>query len=381
MTEHLRIERVTRADKDVILVAPALVDPETLEFLDEFITAEAPDTVCLGTDPQRHEWTAAADDDEAVDLVEAIRGGEGEHLWSYLALGVLQKKFVRFDGTRPGQEMHVAERAARACGARVELVDRDMATTCVRGWRTATRWERLKLSAVLTWVFFQRSTTDPLAHVDEQRQKIDEHLPIVSKMVLDESAQYVARRIAETDGQKVVVVTSPAFINTIRDQLAARLDAPELDELDHVPPKSLASRAFPWVLSAIIAGAFVLGFAFGDVEKMTDAALAWVLCNGILAALGGILSLAHPLTIVAVFAAAPIVSLNPAVGAGAVGLLVQALVVPPTLRDMERVGDDLAHWTGWWRNRMARLLVIFVFVNIGSTIGSFAALAWFPDVL
>ncbi len=393
MTDPIHIDRIDRSAKEIVLLAPCHIDDDTLARLEAIIAEEAPDAVCLGIDEQRFQWSAPAQDGEELDLMKALRNGQGEHLWSYLALGVLDKRFVHYEDVRPGCEMHTVAAAAAACDATVTTIDRPMVTTCLRTWRHCSLWQRVKLGWLLTWGLFKRhsaapsqapSTSEvapqwPLAQALRERTFLDQRVPKLCQVVLDESGQYMAQRIAETPGDKVVVLTTPAYADAIAQALA---EPAELDpqELEHIPPKSLTARVFPWALTVAIVGLFVLGFAFGDVDKMTDAAVAWILCNGILASLGAILSLAHPITTVAVFIAAPIVSLNPAIGAGLVGLVVQAIVVPPTLRDMECVGDDLAHWTGWWRNRMARLLVIFVLVNLGSTIGSFAALAWFPNI-
>ena len=35
--------------------------------------------------------------------------------------------------------------------------------------------------------------------------------------------------------------------------------------------------------------------------------------------------------------------------------------------------DDVAHWSGWWKNRIARTLLNFMFVTLGTLIGEYAA--------
>ena len=125
-----------------------------------------------------------------------------------------------------------------------------------------------------------------------------------------------------------------------------------------------------------IVAAFVFGFAFGDFEKMKAALTMWIIAHVALAGLGAAASAGHPWTIAAAGLSAPFVSLNPAVGAGMIGAFVQAIAAPPSVRDMDKVGDDIAHWRGWWRNRLSRILLVFVLANIGSTLASFFSLAW-----
>jgi pheromone shutdown protein TraB len=61
--------------------------------------------------------------------------------------------------------------------------------------------------------------------------------------------------------------------------------------------------------------------------------------------------------------------------------LVQAFVVSPTVRDMERVGDDLASLRGWWSNRMMRVLLVFFFSSLGASAGTLVALHWLKNLL
>ncbi|HID96795.1 MAG TPA: TraB family protein, partial [Thermodesulfobacteriaceae bacterium] len=83
-----------------------------------------------------------------------------------------------------------------------------------------------------------------------------------------------------------------------------------------------------------------------------------------------ILALAHPLTIVSAFAAAPVTSLTPVIGAGYVTALVQALSQPPMVKEFETVLDDMSTMFGWWKNRLLKVFLAFLLPGIGSMIGS-----------
>ncbi|MDH3998271.1 MAG: TraB family protein, partial [Desulfuromonadales bacterium] len=113
---------------------------------------------------------------------------------------------------------------------------------------------------------------------------------------------------------------------------------------------------------------------------LTNAAIAWVLANGLLSALGALIALGHPLTIIAAFIAAPITSLNPTIGAGFVTGIVQAFIAPPQVKDMEQVADDIAKLSGWWRNRLTRVLLVFLFSSFGSALGTMVAFGWLKDL-
>ena len=88
-------------------------------------------------------------------------------------------------------------------------------------------------------------------------------------------------------------------------------------------------------------------------------------------ALGALVALAHPATILSAFVAAPITSLSPLIGAGYVCAFVQILVCPPVVREFEAAGRDLSTAGGWWRNRLLRVFLVFFFSSLGASMGTF----------
>ena len=87
--------------------------------------------------------------------------------------------------------------------------------------------------------------------------------------------------------------------------------------------------------------------------------------------LGALASLAHPLTVVVAFCAAPLTSLTPVIGAGYVAAFAQTLLAPPRVGELVSAVDDAAHLRRWWENRLLRILVVFVLTTLGSVIGTF----------
>ncbi|MEE8291046.1 MAG: TraB family protein, partial [Candidatus Tectomicrobia bacterium] len=92
--------------------------------------------------------------------------------------------------------------------------------------------------------------------------------------------------------------------------------------------------------------------------------------NGIPSALGALGALAHPLTVVAAFVAAPLTSLTPVIGAGYVTAFVQAYLRPPAVRELQQVAEDVRSPSMWWRNKLLRIFLAFLLPSIGSMIGT-----------
>jgi len=210
---------------------------------------------------------------------------------------------------------------------------------------------------------------------------MSELLPTVKGILVDERDIFMAHHIRHAPGNKVLAVVGAAHMPGIVKHFNENLDPAALAELNTLPAKPLVSRMIPWLIPTIVVALFVAGFFFGDRSRIADAALAWVLANGVLSAAGALIAFGHPLTVFSAFVAAPITSLNPTIGAGFVTGIVQAFVVPPTVGDMEHVGDDLVTFKGWWRNRLARVLLVFVLSSLGSVAGTFLAFHWLKDLL
>ena len=107
----------------------------------------------------------------------------------------------------------------------------------------------------------------------------------------------------------------------------------------------------------------------------------WVLVNGTLSAAGALLALAHPITIVISFLAAPITSINPTIGVGIVTGLLEAVLRKPRVRDFETLHDDIVSVKGFYRNRFTHILVVFFLSSIGSAIGTVIGIPWLTSLL
>ncbi|MDX1522105.1 MAG: hypothetical protein R3264_10795 [Anaerolineae bacterium] len=96
-----------------------------------------------------------------------------------------------------------------------------------------------------------------------------------------------------------------------------------------------------------------------------------MLANGIPSSIGAIIALAHPITIISAFIAAPITSLTPVIGAGYVTAFIQAYFQPPVVKEFQTVTDDIGSLKMWWRNKLLRILLVFILTSLGSLIGTY----------
>ena len=139
-----------------------------------------------------------------------------------------------------------------------------------------------------------------------------------------------------------------------------------------LPAPSRWPKAIPWVIVALILLGFAIGFARSP-DLGWQLVLDWVLINGVLSAVGAVLAAAHPLTVATAFVAAPITSLNPTIGAGMVTAAVETFLRKPRVGDFATLRHETTRLAGWWRNRVSRTLLVFLFSTLGSAIGTYVA--------
>ncbi len=373
------IQHLESGDKKVILIGTAHVSEESARLVADVIAREKPDTVCIELCASRYQSIRQKDKWQNTDIIKVIREKKSFLLLSNLLLASLQKKIAKKLNIRPGQEMIQAIESADAVGATVQLADRDIRVTLSRTWRMMRFLDKIKL---IFQLIFSLGQVDDISAEDVEKMKqedvletiladVGKSLPIVRAILIDERDQYLAHKIKTAPGETIVAVVGAGHVPGIRKYWQTETDIVPLDTL---PPKSRVSGVLKWFLPLSIIGLIITGFYVGGARTGTDMLLWWLVANGLLAGLGAIAALAHPLTIASSVIAAPLTSLNPMIAAGWVSGMVEAFSRKPRVIDFENLQEDIHSLRGFWKNKVTRILLVVVFTNLGSSIGTFVAI-------
>jgi len=195
------------------------------------------------------------------------------------------------------------------------------------------------------------------------------HTPLIAERDL-----YLAEKIRGAPGQTIVAVVGAGHLAGILAHLRAEAPPADLAPLLIIPPRSRWLWALQWLIPLLVVGLIVYGFVAVNAQVSLDMLKVWILANGLLAALGALLALGHPLTILTAFVAAPITSLNPMIAAGWVAGLCEATLRRPRVKDFEALPADIVTFRGFWRNGITRILLVVALSNLGSSIGTFVGL-------
>ena len=373
------VYHLTYEDKQVVLVGTAHVSRESAELVRRTIEIERPDTVCVELCLSRYQSLRQKDQWQNMDIIKVIREKKAFLLLANLLLAAFQRRIAGRLEIRPGEEMLQAVAVAEQIGAVVHLADRDIRTTLARTWRAMGFWTKLKLvpQLLLSMGEADRISEEEIERLKQQdvleavMAELGQSLPEVRQTLIDERDQYLCEKIRTAPGRKIVAVVGAGHVAGIRRYWNQTVD---LAPLERMPVSGPWSRVFKWGLPLAIIALMIYGFASSGVRTGTEMVTLWIAANAILAGLGAMAALAHPLTIVSSMAAAPLTSLNPMIAAGWVSGLVEAFSRRPRVIDFENLPQDILSVRGFWRNKVTRILLVVVFTNIGSSIGTFVAL-------
>jgi len=379
MTTTGDIHRLTHEDKEIILVGTAHVSRESADLVDQVIKEEEPDTVCVELCKSRFQSITQKNRWQNTDLLKVIKEKRAFLLLLNLMLAHFQKRIGQKLGIKPGEEMIRAIQAAETAGAHIELADREIRTTLSRTWRLMGLWTKTKLFAQLLvssgeWSDIEEEDVEELKKKDVLEMllsEIGEALPEIRRVVIDERDLYLAHKIRTAPGKKIVAVVGAGHVPGIQKHWKEAVD---MDLLEQIPPRGKLFSVLKWAIPGLIVGLIVLGFFTAGAAAGAAMIKWWVLANAVLAGLGAAIALAHPLTVLSAVVASPLTSLNPMIAAGWVSGLVETFLGKPKVRDFENLPEDISSVKGFWRNKITRILLVVVFTNIGSSLGTFVAI-------
>ena len=363
--------------KKILLIGTAHISQSSVDEVNTVINQVQPDTVCIELCSSRYQAMLAKDQWKNMDIFKVIREGKSFLLFANLIMTAFQKRLGSKLGVKPGAEMFEAANVAEKLNSELVLADRDVKITLQRTWRGMPFWGKMKvLGQLLASLFIREEISkeeiEKLKESDalsEAVKMLAEQSPEMKRILIDERDQYMAEKIRQSMGKLIVAVVGAGHVKGLTAELEKKHN---LAELESVPPTGKAVAWLKWGIPALIIALIVYGFFTVDTDVSIEMIQRWFLINGTLSALGTAAAFGHPITIAAAFVAAPFTSLNPTIAAGWVAGLVEALLRKPQVRDFENLADDITHLRGFWQNNITRILLVVIFANLGSAIGTFA---------
>ena len=380
-------EIVERDGVRFTLLGTAHVSRASVDAVRAAVASGDYDSIAVELDAGRLQSLTDPDTLARLDLVKVIREGKTHLFAANLALAAYQRRLAEQLGVEPGEELKAGALDAQARGLPVHLIDREVGLTFKRALQSLGWWQRTKVGAgILAGMFADEEVGDDEIEKLKQGDMLESSFgefatesPQLYRTIIAERDQYMAsalRQVAadapagQPSPYRVLAVVGAGHLPGLARHLRDDAEDPALvrRSLETVKPKSRV----PWmelVIGAFLVGGFAWGFWQGGVDVGSDLLVQWVLATGLLGALGCAIAGGHPLSILAAFIASPLTPLHPALASGTVSAFVEATLRKPTYADFMALRDDVQTTRGWWKNRVARVLLNFFLTSLGTAIG------------
>ena len=370
-------QKTTVNGKEITVVGTAHVSEESRREVRQTIEKVQPDLIGVELDEDRYKSLKEDSGWKELDLSEAIKQGKAPLLLVNLFLSIYQRHMGLQQDIKPGSEMLEAIEVAEETDTEYALLDRDINETLSRGFSQLTIKEKIKLTGS---IFAGKEEFD----VEEVKDgdmldllvdELEEQFPSLNKVFLEERNTFMAEKLLEQDFDKAVVVVGAAHVKGIIEDLKNQKKY-ELNDEKSFPWMKIISYGIP---AFIIAG---LGYSFYQIGFSTGitGVKFWILSNGLLAMLGAIIARSHISTWITSFIAAPLTSLDPALGAGMVAAYSEGKLHPPTVEEMEEV-TKVERYRDLWNNQAGRVLLTFFFVTLGSASATFLSAGFIASLI
>lgn len=375
---------LTLDGRKITLLGTAHVSKESCEEVKTEILNEKPDCVAIELDERRYNSMIDPESWKKLDIVKVLKRREGFLMLANLVLGSFQRRMGKNVGVKPGDEMMAAINCAKENNIEFSLVDRPIQVTLRRAWAKNNFWGKCKLLASLVASAFDNEeiSEEQIENLKKENEmdtmmgELAEYLPTVKEVLIDERDRYLATHIWNSKGNNIVAVLGAGHLGGVEaylTKIAEQKAVTDTSDIETAPSGGVAGKIIGWAIPVIIVGLIAYGFIAHGKDVGSDMLFKWVMWNGSLAALGSLLALANPITIIVAFVGAPLTSLCPLIGVGILTGITQAVVCKPKVEDIEKLQDDVCHFKGWYTNKILRVFVVFFLSSLGSTIGTFVA--------
>ena len=386
-SSHVRV--IEDGDRIYYIVGTAHVSEKSRKEVADLIITLKPDKVCVELDQERYDSFYDTERWKKLNIFEVIKKGKFLYLLANLAISAYQRKMGAKLGVKPGAELIGATEVAKANGAEVVLIDRNIHITLKRVWGNLGFFTKCGLlGAIVESLIEGKDSSKEETSEDIENLKKDENissmmeafaeeLPQVHLPLIDERDRYLVAKMRECGGKKVIAVVGAGHVAGMYRYYHTEIDTKELEQM---PKKGWLLPLLKWAIPLIIIGGIVYGVYTRGSGTLTEMLTAWILPNSVFCFITALIALAHPLTILAALFVSPLTSTTPVIGAGIVLGLLEAWLRKPTVADCEDL-VNVHTVKGFYKNRFTHVLIVAVLTTFGSAAGAWVGIAWLLAIL
>ncbi len=358
--------------KEITIIGTAHISSESVEEVKQALLEIQPDTVAIELDDERYKSMTEKKNWQDMDIVDIIKKKKVGFLVAQMILSSYQRKIAQNLKLNVGEEMSTAIQYSKENHTKLLMIDRNIQTTLLRIWHNLGWFEKVKMLTELLSSMFENDVKEEDIEALKQGDmlqsaltEISKQFPQIAETLIFERDRIMAYKLSHAQGTKIVAVVGAAHLPGIQKNLLNNTPISDI----MIVPKKKGGNLSAWIFPIFIVGLIALSI-INSPGLAFDTILRFILINGSLAALGTLIALGHPLSILTAFVMAPIGVLSPFLATGWFAGLMEAWIHKPKVEDFMNLQDDVLHIKGYWTNRVARILLVVLLANIFASLGS-----------
>lgn len=362
-------------NKTINIISTAHVSAESVTEVKHAIDFILPEVVCVELDDARAHNLMTPQSNP--DILAIIKSGKVMSFAANLILSSYQKRLADDLGTTVGGEMKQAIVSAKEHGIATRNIDRDIKITFARIFGNITFFEKLNVIATLISSMFSKEEVDEsdiedLKNSDllfDSMKELDDKLPSLSEVLLHERNYYMAEKVKNLPYDDILVVLGAAHTAGFIESFQETHSITELSKI----PKKKNNQYIQWIIPGILVS-LLLVLTFKNPQIGLQQLGWWLFLSAGGAFLSTLVLRTHIYTSLVTLVSAPIGTLSPFLAVGIFAALAEGYKRPPHASDFESLSEDVSSLKMWTKNKVLRLLLIFIVTNLVSSIGTFIAL-------
>lgn len=381
---------VERDGRHYTLLGTAHVSRASVAAVEHLVQSGRFQAIAVELDAARHQALTQPQAFSELDLLKVIKDGRVGQVAANLALSAYQRRLAEQLGVEPGAELKAAATGAESSGRPLWLIDRAVGLTLRRAASGLGFWKRMEMisgvvMSLVTREKVEESEIEALKKGDMMQSTFSEfaqNAPALYEGLIAERDAYMAAQLRHHADQghatEILAVVGAGHLEGLGKALRDGTEDPQtvIQRLDQIPPPSIWPKLIGWALMAVLIGGLVWGFSKG-FSVGSEMLLIYLSFTAGGALLGAAAAGAHPLSALAAAVAAPLTVLHPLLASGMFSAATELWLRRPRVADFQALRDDLASLGGWWRNRVSRVLLVFLLTNFGTAIAVWITTAEF----
>jgi pheromone shutdown-related protein TraB len=222
--------------ENIRIIGSSHIAKDSLADVERIILTDKPEVVAIELDRKRFLGLLSGKKAKP-GLGEIRRWGLKGFLFNLIG-GWAEKKMGDLVGVKPGSEMLAAAKAAKKVGAKIALIDRDIEITMKefsKAFRAREKWHLFR-DVIIGLIFPKRelkrlgikeldlSKVPPKKLIKKLIERVKSDYPGVYKVLIEDRNRYMADRLMELSGKRIVAVVGAGHEEGIKELLGKKKD-------------------------------------------------------------------------------------------------------------------------------------------------------------